>query len=256
MRTLLRASGMSLALVVACSLAYASDAPRPSAAPYSWSGVFVGAQGGYAWGVEDDDLDAVLAAPADHFRAEGPLGGARVGYDRQFGALVIGFVGEIDATNQAGATTDGAKVCETGCKLTEASLKFQNKWQGYLLGRAGVAFDRLLVFAEGGLSLGDDDESMTATQVLYPPNSNRPPTLLGAWDGSRRQTLAGGALGLGAEYALDDHWRVGSEWRLAEFARGNDPANLVYSGHGGVSAATYKAGFSENLAVLDLSYRF
>jgi len=263
MRAFRKATLASVVLFAGASTAFAADAPTPPA-PYSWTGLVVGAQSGYGWGVEEDNLSESLGAPVDHFRAEGPIGGSHLGYDFQFGTLVFGFISEVDATSIRGSTTNSVKVnnngapnCADGCTLTEGSLNLQNSWQAFLLGRAGIAFDRTLIFVSGGLVLGNDDESASVTRSFqYPPGSFKGPILLGVWNGSRNQTLVGEAIGLGVDYALDDHWRFGSEWRFADFAKGSDPANLVFAGHGGVHSATYKAGLSENLAVVDLSYRF
>ncbi len=128
--------------------------------------------------------------------------------------------------------------CFEGCVV---SLSFHNTWQAFLLGRAGVAFDRLLVYATGGLAVGDDRESVTATHF-----SN-------VWTGAQTNTLVGGAVGLGAEYAFDEHWRLGAEWRYANFGMGDYSAA---SATGTPKVVSYKAGFSENLALVDLSYRF
>jgi outer membrane immunogenic protein len=236
----------AMALAASASTALAADLPTmkgpppaPVAAPYSWTGFNVGVQAGYGWGAESDDLSVTqLRITGDHFDANGAIGGVHVGYDQQFGSLVLGVRGELDASGLSGSITKTASypsVCFEGC-----SVSFRNTWQAFLLGRAGVAFDRLLVYAVGGLAVGDDRESVT-TDVLYGPPF---------WTTSQTKTLYGGAIGLGAEYAFDEHWRFGAEWRYANFGRGD------YSAAYGSNVVSYKAGFSENLALVDLSYRF
>ena len=243
----------AIALAASASTALAADLPTmkgpppaPVAAPYSWTGFNVGVQGGYGWGDENDDLSTtVLRIPDDHFSANGAIGGAHVGYDQQFGSLVLGIRGEIDASglngSKSGVQTSNSGACFEGCAV---SLSFHNTWQAFLLGRAGVAFDRWLVYATGGLAVGDDRESVTVTDL----NNNRY-----VWTGAQTKTLTGGAIGLGAEYAFDEHWRLGAEWRYANFGRGDYSAA---STTGFPKVVGYKAGFSENLALVDLSYRF
>jgi outer membrane immunogenic protein len=237
----------AVALTASASTALAADLlptkkgppPAPVAAPYSWTGFNVGVQGGYGWGDENDNLSA-YRVPADHFSANGAIGGAHVGYDQQFGSLVLGVRGEIDASGLSGSATafipNSPSVCFEGC-----SVSFRNTWQAFLLGRAGVAFDRLLVYAVGGLAVGDDRESVTTNIFEGTPGT-----------ASQTKTLYGGAIGLGAEYAFDEHWRLGAEWRYASFGKGDYSAALYEAVH----AVPYKAGFSENLALVDLSYRF
>jgi outer membrane immunogenic protein len=242
----------SVALCTGASTAFASDLPTtkgppppPVAAPYSWTGFNVGLQGGYGWGVENDDLSTadflgVIGLFADHFSAAGPIGGAHVGYDQQLGSLVLGVRSELDASGLHGSTVASSTVCSEGCTVTDASLAFHNTWQAFLLGRGGVAFDRLLVYVTGGVAFGDDRESATITQTG---------SSTGVWTGSQTKTLVGGAIGLGADYALDQHWRIGAEWRYVSFGKGDYSAI-------GPSTVAYKAGFSENLALFDVSYGF
>ena len=235
----------SVALCAIASPAFTADLPTmkgpppaPVASPFSWTGFNVGLQGGYGWGVENDDLSLPTRALADHFTANGPFGGAHVGYDQQMGSLVIGGRLELDGFDLHGSTTatstgNGGGVCYEGCTVT---LAFHNTWQAFLLARAGFAFDRWLVYVTGGLALGDDRESATIIPLFGSPSS-----------GSQTQTLAGGAIGLGAEYAFDSHWRLGAEWRYVDF-----PKSSSYS----AGAIPYKAGFTENLALVSLSYGF
>lgn len=245
MRSLLLAtvaSGVGAASVLAADLPTTKGPPpAPIAAPFSWTGFDVGLQGGYGWGAESDDLSITpINTNADHFTANGLLGGAHVGYDQQFGSLVIGGRVELDGSGIEGSTVastpNGGSACSgEGCTI---ALSMRNTWQAFLLARAGFAFDRWLVYATGGLALGDDREKATVTQT----NGGY---LLGS--GSQTETLTGGAIGLGAEYALDAHWRLGVEWRYVDF-----PKSSSYS----VSGVPYKAGFSENLALVSLSYGF
>ncbi|MGA2484367.1 MAG: outer membrane beta-barrel protein [Roseiarcus sp.] len=237
---------LALASVALCAVASAAAAadlptmkgppPAPVASPFSWTGFDVGLQGGYGWGAESDDLSVTsFGFTADHFTANSPFGGAHVGYDQQFGSFVIGARAELDGFDLHGATAASNGSCYSeGCTVT---LAFHNTWQAFLLARAGVAFDRWLVYVTGGLAVGDDRESATITQT----NGG---TL---WSGSQTQTLTGGAIGLGAEYAFDAHWRLGAEWRYVDF-----PKSSGFSADG----VPYSAGFNENLALVSLSYGF
>jgi outer membrane immunogenic protein len=260
MRNLLLAS---VGAAVCSSAAIAADlpttkgpppAPAPAVVPYSWTGLNIGVQAGYGWGVEHDDLStSSLTLPGDSFALKGAIGGAHLGYDQQFGSLVLGVLGELDASGLAGSKSMTSTVynvppnCNEGCTITNASLAFRNTWQAFLLARAGIAFDRLLVYAVGGLAVGDDRESITATQRIFGCQCGTPQNV---WTGKQTDTLYGGAVGVGAEYAFDEHWRLGAEWRYANFGKGD------YSVSRDATAVSYKAAFSENLAVVDLSYRF
>ena len=251
----------TVALFAGASGALAADLPTmkgpppaPVDPPYSWTGPNVGVQAGYGWGQEADDLSTTqFHIIADDFPVNGPIGGAHIGYDQQFGSLVLGVYGELDASGMQGSkNVSQIDLCGgEGCDVTNASLAFRNTWQAFLLGRAGIAFDRFLIYAVGGLAIGDDREHVAAT-ISFVPNSPSPSTLIGVWSGTQTRTLLGGAVGLGAEYAFDQHWRFGAEWRYADFGKAGYSA---ISGGAGLPV-NYKAGFSENLALIDLSYGF
>ena len=147
--------------------------------------------------------------------------------------------------NASSTTVTPLLSCE-GCTVTQGSLSFHNTWQAFLLARAGVAFDRWLIFATGGLAFADDRENASVTQTYYSYEGVPTVTVL---SGSQTKTLTGGAIGLGAEYAFDAHWRFGAEWRYVEFPK----SGFFVPGSPNIP---YKAGFNENLALVSLSYGF
>jgi outer membrane immunogenic protein len=70
--------------------------------------------------------------------------------------------------------------------------------------------------------------------------------------GAQTKTLYGWALGLGAEYALDAHWQIGAQYRYALFPK---TTYTVYQEPITIQTQ-YKAGFSENMLMLDVGYHF
>jgi outer membrane immunogenic protein len=234
---------VSAAVCLGASAALAADLPTmkgppPAPAPFSWTGFAVGVQAGGGGGGENDNLSTTdFQVTADHFNVNGVIGGANAGYDQQFGSLVLGIRGELDGSGLRGSTS---ATCGGICSVSQINLAFRNTWQAFLLGRAGIAFDRLLVYAVGGLAAGDDRESATIT--------NLSPVFVTTT--AQTDTLYGAAIGVGAEYALDAHWMLGAEYRYAEFDKGN------YTAASGPETVRYKAGFSENLGLINLGYRF
>jgi outer membrane immunogenic protein len=86
------------------SMASAADLPTkapayapPVAAPYNWTGSYIGGHFGYAWGSDPIDLTPVTAFPtgtvplslADNPR--GVLGGIQYGTNWQFNRFVLGW---------------------------------------------------------------------------------------------------------------------------------------------------------------------
>jgi outer membrane immunogenic protein len=125
--------------------------PGPAYNPiYTWTGFYVGINGGGGWG--SSQWDAV-----DTFDVSGGLIGGTVGYNWQFGQAVIGAEGDIDWSGIKGTTT---VLCPGGCET-------RNKWLATARGRLGLAFDRFLPYVTGGLAFGD----INATVPILPGGS-------------------------------------------------------------------------------------
>jgi outer membrane immunogenic protein len=132
-------------LALAGVSATAADLPRyyqpgPMYNPiYTWTGFYVGINGGGGWGRSQWDA-------LDTFDVSGGLIGGTVGYNWQFGQAVIGAEGDIDWSGIKGTTTVfcAPPACET-----------RNKWLATARGRLGFGFDRFMPYLTGGLALGD-----------------------------------------------------------------------------------------------------
>lgn len=130
-----------LALVAGAGMAAAADlqptyTPPPAAAftpasAWSWTGPYLGLQGGYAWGGET-------------INNNGWTGGAYAGYNFQTSNnIVIGVEGDLSLTNKSGTGTGAFTGTTAG-----------NPWNSTVRGRLGYAFDRFLVYGTGGLAVG------------------------------------------------------------------------------------------------------
>ena len=90
---------------------------------------------------------------ADHRTRTSGGAGARLGYNYQFGHMVLGAEGDFNvatfSTGTAGLGTGVAGPNEGYATYTHGTVV------GTVRARAGVAFDRLLVFGTGGLALSD-----------------------------------------------------------------------------------------------------
>jgi outer membrane immunogenic protein len=169
-----------LALTVAAATASAgsaaaADLPRgpspyyapPPPAVYNWAGFYAGLNLGYQWAhVTNTGID-----PA------GVAGGGQLGYNWQTGQFVFGVETDI----QASAADD-----------TFAPYKFSNPWFGTLRGRAGYAFNNVLLFGTLGLAYGNLDGQLN--------NLEESKTLFG-WTG-----------GLGAELGFAPNWSAKVEY--------------------------------------------
>jgi outer membrane immunogenic protein len=107
----------AVALAATLSTAFAADlpykAPLPAPALPSWTGFYIGANGGYGWSSFDtafvpDPTGAFVAAgdlagPSSfNTRANGAVFGGQIGYNWQTGNWVLGVEGDFDVGSISG----------------------------------------------------------------------------------------------------------------------------------------------------------
>jgi outer membrane immunogenic protein len=149
----------SVALLGLATGAMAADLPsRRAPAPvvaavpvFTWTGFYVGVNAGYGWNTSDD-----FVFNGERFDLDddgGFVGGAQAGYNYQIGSFVVGLEGDIQYADFGGddvVLSDGSVV------------DFNNSdWFGTVRARAGVAFDRALIYATGGFAFADDATGWT-----------------------------------------------------------------------------------------------
>src|SRR5471030_843937 len=125
-----------LLAVAVATPSFAADLPRPAykapfknpiyVAPFSWTGFYIGINGGYGFG-KSSWPNAGTGLTTGDFDVEGGLVGGTVGYNLQTGAWVWGVEGDIDASWIKGSTP--AVFC-VGCET-------RNDWLATGRGRIG-----------------------------------------------------------------------------------------------------------------------
>jgi outer membrane immunogenic protein len=172
----------------------AADIPRRAAPPppvvaapvFTWTGAYVGINGGYGWGT------STFSAPfaTGSFDVSGGLVGGTLGYNYQIGQAVVGLEGDIDWSGIKGSTFCGGTTCET-----------RNNWLSTVRGRLGYSFDRFMPYITGGLAVGDIETNIAGV-------------------GSGRDTKAGWTVGGGVEAVLDGPWTAKVEYLYVDLGRG------------------------------------
>jgi outer membrane immunogenic protein len=177
-RMMLVAGGSILALCGSVATASADGyARRPVGAAccaFSWTGLYIGVNGGYAWSedqtvrIDEFDVTPATAPPTlfsrNNFGSLSPAGGfagVQAGANLQLGAIVLGF--EADAQ---WADIDGDSAFTLSPYLVAgdfATVTTSNKVSrfGTFRPRVGLAWDRTLVYATGGLAWGRVEHTMT-----------------------------------------------------------------------------------------------
>jgi len=193
---------------------FASDTSRPTitkAAPnwappaaVNWTGVYVGVNGGFTYG-GSDWVDSVTGGASDWFTTTGFVFGGTVGANYQIGSWVVGVEGDGDLADSNGSgtfnTTSTTGLCAGGCITS-------NSWLATARGRAGYAFDRLLVYGTGGAAFGNIRANF----------SNDPVT---------DSMVTGWTAGAGVEYALGWGWSAKAEYLFVDLGNGTCTTNCA-----------------------------
>ena len=231
MRLLRLLSASGVALVTAALPAAAADVytppPAPAYAPapgFSWTGFYVGANVGYTWGKHDwDPATATITAagsggPAGtsyFFKTDTDsdssfIGGGQVGYNWQFRQWVIGAEADLQRQSISNAITlSGNTPYAGGPFLAGDGFSAKTDWLGTLRARAGVGFDRLLVYGTAGFAFGSVEAS-----ACY----------VGGFCWTDKQIHAGFVVGAGAEFAVTNNVSLKVEYDYVDL--GHESHNL------------------------------
>lgn len=209
---------LGITLVAAASLtgaAAAADLPvkappvaSPAFLPFTWTGPYAGASGGFGWS-SGGGLDA-----------SGGFGGGQIGYNVQTGNLVFGIEGDIA----------GAGISQT-LNGTAGGLPFTSAFNADTLaslrGRAGVAANSWLFY--GTVGAGFAHETLSgATPAGVPFSGNE-------W-------LSGWTAGAGVEWSIAPNWSTKLEYLHYGLGSPNSFGNPVPSGK--VDIDTLKIGIN------------
>jgi outer membrane immunogenic protein len=200
----LRLSAAAAFALALAGPAGAADLGFPVKAPplsiYSWTGFYVGADVGYAFG-RDSTTELLTATGALtglkwNYAPNGAVGGLYAGGNYQVSALVLGLESDIELAGIKGGFNDPAV---GGAGNTNID------WQGSLRGRVGFAADKVLFYGTGGLAFADI--SHTYRNLVA---------------GSAETTSAvrtGWTAGAGVEIAVTSNILVRAEYRFSDFGR-------------------------------------
>ena len=209
---------VAICILAACEPARAQD-PIFSSVPvaHNWSGFHLGAFAGGGWA--DVSATQLFSEESGRFypRTDGPYGfdadgfiaGVQAGYDRQLGQFVFGVAAEV-GWQKFDVTGKDPFSPPTPVPDSENYTSFESDWHGSLTARAGIAMNRLLVYARGGLAFLD------ASAVAVDPcrRSFCGQTTITA---TGSEVLFGWTAGVGMEIAITDHWTLGAEYRYYDY---------------------------------------
>jgi outer membrane immunogenic protein len=279
------------ALAVMSAGAIAADLPArgPALAPapvyaapiFTWSGFYVGLNAGVGFGDDDRSglraiaapgapvgiVNAVnyvntgLAARGNRDDRTGFTGGAQIGYNWQFGSMVIGLEADINYLDRKGRgaayTLVGAGPY-AGYELDVNEARSGSNWFGTIRPRIGFAFDRTMIYATGGLAYSGSKNSSGEVRLFdttVVPNAE-----IARWAGSGRNgSNWGWALGAGVEHAFGNNWSAKLEYLYVDFDRGGHRDLVRVSGAAAASQVTFRGDRNDDsmhIVRVGLNYKF
>jgi outer membrane immunogenic protein len=241
----------SVGAIAIAGSAFAAEPPPVYVPPppiFTWTGLYLGGQIGYAWARDNGDIinpaPGIPGLPSSIFlpftlNPNGVIGGAHAGYNLQIpgwnwfssSGVVIGLEGDVDGTSLSRTRVAGAFP-----PFFQPSLEAQATVQGSIRARLGIAWDRLLVYATGGAVFAD-----------FTTDYNTLP--LGGLD-QITSTRSGWTVGGGLEYAFTNNWSLRAEYRYSDFGNRNDFPLALLAG------SFVRHHLTENQVQAGFSYKF
>ena len=236
------AAGALLAAAIAVPASAADLSVRPAPAPayvapavpvFTWTGLYAGVNAGAAWGEYGYDVFFPSPALFGSFNSGRSgasfIGGGQIGYNWQFNQFVFGLEGDVDGKSLK--VTNAFALA--GAPF--ATLEGRARIEGSVRARAGLAFDRFLLYATGGWAVTDVRVTGCTAGACA----------------SDDQTLNGYTVGVGGEFALTNNVSLGVEYRFSDFGR--ESFNL---GTVGGAAVVTNADLQEHQITGRLNFKF
>jgi len=139
---------------------------RPAPHGYSWSGFYVGGDGGYGLATSSGTLTTAAGVPLAPYRysVTGPFAGGFIGGNYQFNQFVAGVEGDWQGSNLMGNSQASSPIGTTGAfPAGPFTVSTTVKDYGSIRARFGVAFDRFLVFGTAGWAWGNPSTAYALT---------------------------------------------------------------------------------------------
>jgi outer membrane immunogenic protein len=250
--------------------AFAADLPpyeaaivAPTPISHNWTGFYIGGFAGFGW-ADIDVSQLIFDCPgsqtctdgetynfrgSDYGTSDGGFnGGLQVGFDWQWNKVVAGLVAEAGVLWFEGSVYDPSSLRNRD-GIPDTKTTFESDWYAALSARAGIAFNRLLIYAKGGIAfLNAEAKTVDTCLERHWCGGTRV-------DASDDDVQIGWSVGGGIEYAFSQHWSAGVEYRYFDFG------NLETSGEATDGIDTWEVDSQEvdveiHTARMTVNYRW
>jgi outer membrane immunogenic protein len=204
---MMRRAAAGLVCVVAFAASAHADGmySRSYAAPFSWTGLYVGVQGGWSRLDDTQALSSPTFALTVPNTPQGYLLGGHVGYNSQYGHTVVGIEVDLEYNSTDSTYTIGAPFVNT-----TGNEKLM--WQGSFRSRLGWAFDRALLYGTSGVAFGGFRDRFDTVSATFHETVD--------------STRIGWTLGGGLEYAVTNQLSAKVEYRYTDWFTNKDTLNV------------------------------
>jgi outer membrane immunogenic protein len=242
---------LAMALALSAVPAFAADlpvAPPPPprapafvpAPPFTWTGFYVGINGGYGWGNWSDGL-------GDSFNNNGGLAGGTIGFNYQWDWFVAGFEGDIDWADLKWNQSAAASGTVFGVPVSAAAtINYKNDILSTFAARFGAAADHALFYVKAGGAWTQEQFSGTGSLSVGGP----PPTTV-VINGSNSFSRLGWMVGAGVEYAFTNNLTAKIEYNYIDFGTENDTLTFA-----GVAVGTVPSKLNMSVVKVGVNWLF
>src|SRR6478736_80612 len=235
------------ALIAVASPTFAADlamAPAepvaPVVLPFNWSGFYIGADIGYSWASVDSSFESPFETNLDIGpNADGVVGGLYVGYNAQFGQIVVGLEADAELASASGDGTLDLLVGRPGDRFRTSA---DESWRGSVRARLGYAIDTFMPYITGGVAWSDWDLHNSLNDVVF-----------GDFEERNSDTLVGWTIGAGLEYAFTPNLIGRVEYRYTDFGSSD---NTGFNGVFPVTNLRNSVDLTDNTVRLGIAYKF
>jgi outer membrane immunogenic protein len=283
MRKIFAAGIGAIAMAVALPAA-AADLPKKAPIykappvvvdPWTWTGIYIGLNGGYSWGRSRTHVDyfntltglAIVPPPGSitdvDFNLNGGIFGGQIGGNMEINRIfLIGLEADLQWSGQKGsadfrcaAVAILAGPCLPGLTFLPAAaaggttlhLDQKLEWFGTVRGRLGVLFAPTVVgYVTGGWAFGEIQTDGTLSG--FTPAAVPVSTVF-----SHSQTKSGWTIGDGIEGRLWDNWTGKLEYLYMDLGTVAGTASLAPASTIGIN---YSSRITDNIIRVGINYKF
>jgi outer membrane immunogenic protein len=187
---------------------YTKAPALPPAPIYTWTGFYLGVQGGGGWGRSDEVYfnapNTAAFVGTQNYDTSGGFVGGVAGYNWQSGAFVVGIEGDYHWADINGRST----VINVGPPNLGDTYFTKLRGFGDIKGRVGYAAGPVLWFVSGGAAVGDIQHRYDAAL-----NGGAGNTFV------QNDTRWGWTVGAGAEYMFAQNWSAKVEYNYIDLGK-------------------------------------